>query len=431
MTRSESTGITPDTRLARCVAATGRRREPLRTARIACRVAALTVALLALPAAHAQTLTGTGLNSLGTYFAYWGGMSINNAGQVAFTAETSYQRAFLYTPGVGVTQLPTLGGNTAYATSINDLGQVVGYGDSQVPRAGNGFNGSPQAFVYSAGTMTNLGGSLGGTTSWAYDINNSGQVVGAVYNSAAHPFAQRAYLYGTGGSTATDLGTFGGNNGQAGAINNLGSISGMAEDFNSQNQSSTYRLFTFAGGAMANLGINPSLGIGSRGVYDMNDAGQVVGNFSVSTSFGGRIHAFLATGGMVTDLGTPIGQESRNVTPYGINASGWVVGATTTSNGGSPLPFLYANGAMHSLNSLAAPLLSDGNTAGFTSLQYASDINDQGQITGYGTYLFGDGSVRTYMPYVLSISAVPEPSSLLMLAGGLIVVSLVRRRRGR
>ncbi len=41
MTRSESTGITPGTRLARCVAATGRRREPLRTARIACRVAAL------------------------------------------------------------------------------------------------------------------------------------------------------------------------------------------------------------------------------------------------------------------------------------------------------------------------------------------------------------------------------------------------------
>ena len=179
MTRSESTGITPGTRLARCVAATGRRREPLRTARIACRVAALTVALLALPAAHAQTLTGTGLSSLGTYFAYWGGMSINNAGQVAFTAETSYQRAFLYTPGVGVTQLPTLGGNTAYATSINDLGQVVGYSDTQVPRQSNGFNGSPQAFVYSAGTMTNLGGSLGGTTSWAYDINNSGLGAGA------------------------------------------------------------------------------------------------------------------------------------------------------------------------------------------------------------------------------------------------------------
>ena len=52
--------------------------------------------------------------------------------------------------------------------------------------------------------MTDLG-TLGGTYSWAFDINDRGQVVGYSGTAAGD---QHAFLYGDG--AMTDLGTLGG-----------------------------------------------------------------------------------------------------------------------------------------------------------------------------------------------------------------------------
>src|SRR5262245_22289433 len=78
-----------------------------------------------------------------------------------------------------VTDLGTLGGSTAGAEAINNKGQVVGY--SSLP--GN-VSGQTRAFLWTpvvpnsaAGAMQNLG-SLGGTSSYAYGINNFGHVTG-------------------------------------------------------------------------------------------------------------------------------------------------------------------------------------------------------------------------------------------------------------
>src|SRR5262245_42254928 len=71
----------------------------------------------------------------------------------------------------GPTSLGTLGGDFGQASSINDVGQVVGFGYT----AGDTVR---RAFLWTAaGGMVDLG-TLGGTSSSAHGINNAGQVVG-------------------------------------------------------------------------------------------------------------------------------------------------------------------------------------------------------------------------------------------------------------
>ncbi|MHB1036166.1 MAG: hypothetical protein ACYC0Y_16110, partial [Pirellulales bacterium] len=71
---------------------------------------------------------------------------------------------------ISLIDLGDLGGNRSEALGINDLGQVVGYG--------NTVGGRDRAFLWQESTgMSNLG-TLGGYYSYAYDINNLGQVVG-------------------------------------------------------------------------------------------------------------------------------------------------------------------------------------------------------------------------------------------------------------
>jgi len=91
--------------------------------------------------------------------------------------------AFLYSGGT-ITSLGTLvGGTYSYAYDINDSGLVVGESSTS--------SGSRNAFLYSSGTMTNLG-TLGGNTSTAESINNSGQIVGNSLNSGG---LQDAFTY--------------------------------------------------------------------------------------------------------------------------------------------------------------------------------------------------------------------------------------------
>ena len=84
---------------------------------------------------------------------------------------TAPAEAVLYT----LTDLGTLGGPQSFAFDINDAGQVVGGAD--IPASGGPFPDF-HAFLWdSAGGMQDLG-TLGGENSSATGINNMGQVVG-------------------------------------------------------------------------------------------------------------------------------------------------------------------------------------------------------------------------------------------------------------
>ena len=71
-----------------------------------------------------------------------------------------------------MTDLGTLGGSTSYAFGINNAGQVTGYATTAGDAAAH-------AFLYSGGKMIDLG-SLGGTSE-GLALNNAGQVVGEAY----------------------------------------------------------------------------------------------------------------------------------------------------------------------------------------------------------------------------------------------------------
>jgi probable HAF family extracellular repeat protein len=105
----------------------------------------------------------------------------------------------------------------------------------------------------------------------------------------------------------------------------------------------------------------------------------VVGNSEIS---GGAIHAFLHTGGGLQDLGTLGG---RNSFAKAINSAGQVVGKSGHA-GGLTHAFLY-NGSMQNLNQLVPA------GSGWELIE-VTDINDAGQIAGYGRF---QGRVRGFL----------------------------------
>jgi probable HAF family extracellular repeat protein len=127
------------------------------------------------------------------------GRSINESGQVAGESSTGAGQtigAFRFSDAEGMVNLGSLGGTNSRAYGINNSGQVVGESDAgPILKPSVRFRGFPlffgtHAFLWTEGIgMTDLG-HLGGGTSHASAISNNGVVVGwsTLINSAGHAF---------------------------------------------------------------------------------------------------------------------------------------------------------------------------------------------------------------------------------------------------
>lgn len=219
-------------------------------------------------------------------------------------------------------------------------------------------------------------GTLGGSQSWAYDVNDFGQVVGE--SLTLHDGPSHIMLWDAG--TLVDLGP----NGKANSINNAGQMAGLTFVIGQTNRATIW-----SGGTEIAL---PELAgtLASEGKA-INNAGQVAGNTQVDP-FHGHIRATLWNGSTATDLGSGSRTDSYAL---GLNSLGHVSGYTWSSDGIEHAT-VWKNGTISELDAIA------GEDASFA---YA--INDAGLAVGYSHSVSGDVATVWDGTSVASLAALP------------------------
>jgi probable HAF family extracellular repeat protein len=225
-------------------------------------------------------------------------------------------------------------------------------------------------------TLADLG-TLGGVDSRALALNGAGEVAGIASGHAYHWH----------GGALTDLGVLPGTTTSlANGINNAGQVVGSSSP---DPYGSSSVAFRWQDGVMTDLGLG-----NQSSAAAINDAGQIVG------SMDGR--AFLWQDGTVTDLGN-LGSPGAGAAD--INYAGQVVGWAYTDQvamfGMMSHAFIWQDGVM-----------TDLGTPPFTQGAYASAVNNLGQVvgqtsvwlnTGYGAAMvsrsfFYDGHTMAMLP---------------------------------
>ena len=348
----------------------------------------------AVPPSYTYVDLGVPASLSGNTTAYSYATGINDAGTIVGAAGSSSTNptAIVYAHGTMTDLGAQLSGGSfqySYAYGINKAGDIVGsfYQSSAQ---------NPQAFLYANGTFTNLVALSPTAQSAAYAVNSSDQVVGTSLDASG---VTHAFVYSGGtmhdlGFLETELGAFS----AALNINDSGVVVG-----DSENSTPVIE------GVIIPHGFYTSSYVTSTGLIDMGVESVTVGETTSiykeiayaiddsGTIIGGTCPvcpglAFIDTKGVFTYLGTLSGDDSSYATAK--NTLGQIVGASFVSNGSSAysnqtyIPgatkfgtdrraFLYQNGTMYDLNAISANIPS-----GWTLVEAAA-INQSGQIVGY------------------------------------------------
>ncbi len=293
-------------------------------------------------------------------------------------------RGIIYKGG-SVFEVGTFGGYESIANAVNNRGQVVGCAATAVPDSyamcsGQGSQQS-RAFLWQNGVMQDLG-TLGGPDAVAVAVNERGQVAGfsltdSAPNDATGIPTQHPFLWENG--TMRDLGTIGGTAiDSVNAINSRGQVVGAMNVAGDQ----SFHPFLWDGQTLTDLGTFG--GLWGR-ANSINDAGAVVG-WACTGLVCDETHAFLWRRGTMTDLtmtdpaGRGCDDEARSV-----NSRMQVVGVSAADcAGNNASAFLWENGSSVDLNTLVI-----SNPSG-AQLTIALSINERGEIAAQGVLPNGD-----------------------------------------
>jgi probable HAF family extracellular repeat protein len=303
--------------------------------------------------------------------------------------------------------LGTLGGSNSFAEGINASGVIVGYSDMPGDTFQHAFIAGVNGVLIVNGlsTMADLG-TLGGSNSQAWKINDSGQVVG--YSDMPGNTVQHAFITGANGVGMTDLGTLGGTNSRAFGINTIGQVVGW-----SFVASGAGHAFVTGANGMGMIDLNSSVTLSGGDYFNsakrINDRGQL----TVETTLG---HAYLLTP-VVTpaisagDNHTCVLTNAGAILCWGANGSGQL-GTGTTTNSATPV-------AVAGFSSVAS-----GIAAGYADT--CAITNTGGAMQCWGSNIAGQiGNGSTVSPVITPTSITTPPNVVnAMATGGLHTCAL-------
>jgi len=258
---------------------------------------------LAYSVNHAGAIAGASQIAAGPGDAFF-------CGQVQLGDDSHICRAAFW-DGTGVRDLGTLGGANSYAVSINDRNEITG---------GAQTSDSRHAFIWRNGTMIDLGTPVG------FDgdgraINNRGQVaVEAHISNVIDPTWRQPDYHGFiwDRGRYTDIGTLGGTVSDIFGINQAGHVVG----YSSLTGDAAVHGIMWREGALVDLGVLP--GDFVSGAQAVNDSDTVIG-----VSLGNDLHFFVWKNGQMSDLNSLIPPDSgwQLLLVNDINNRGQIVGA--------------------------------------------------------------------------------------------------------
>ena len=299
-----------------------------------------------------------------------------------FPAPTLAQSPPRYT----VTDLGSLGGEESAAAGLNNRGQIVGGADTAA--RGKGPEYITYVFLWENGQMRRLP-ALNGSHAYATAINDAGQMAGAYTADPLKASFQAARFFGNqiqllGGFPATVRGF---SLSQAAAINNRGQLAGV-----SNNQA-----FFWANGKLRRL--VPPAGFRTSEARTLSDTGLTAGKGERPVGGATRSHALLWTAtGAAKDLGVLPGYKDSIA--RAINSKGQVAGWVSRTQGtpGRRLTFhyqafLWQNGKMRGLGSI--PRIPDSKAAAINDRgQIVGNAYSQtGKMTDEAALLWQNGHV--------------------------------------